>query len=337
LYSVQNFAAIKEAFDAVDSLQDLKLSPASLDDREHYQQLLFRQKNLRSLELNSITFDRFELKNWNIENLVLKSVNFVLPEAFQTFVSFIQSLDNISDLEIEILNGRSWNYNVILEHLLNLPSLTKLKWRFPVNAINIHNPSVKTFLIDTQTGSYSEILRNFPNIETLEFLSNKWSIDTNAVNSLENLRELKFNGMESWLLEQINCPKIHKFSVDGELSFRYSASWCKFFEKHQNIEHIELKARNVCKQYGSHFIQDFKNFPALKTLKNYDKIWSYHVKYIGDNLTSLEHLEVVVNESLVAEAVAYFQAKFPHLGCDSRKLQKRKDGAWDWLVSLRKF
>jgi hypothetical protein len=157
---------------------------------------------------------------------------------------------------------------------------------------------------------------------------------------LERLRELKFKDMDSSLLEQIDCPKIQKISVDGEMRFRNSKSWKNFVKKHKNIEHIELKDRNVLrKQYsGPHFLSYFQNFPTLKTLKLFDEFDNErHVEFIGDVFTKLEHSEVLVDELFANYAVNCFREKFPHHGCDSRKFRKRKDGAWDWLIMLKKF
>jgi hypothetical protein len=41
-------------------------------------------------------------------------------------------------------------------------------------------------------------------------------------------------------------------------------------------------------------------------------------------LEHLEYLEIVVREEIVEKAVAYLREKFPHLGCDTRKIQNVK-------------
>jgi hypothetical protein len=339
--SVANFATIKEAFDAVDSLNHLKFSSVSLSEWEVYQQLLFKQTDLRSLEFDWVNVGSFELKNWNLEKLVLNGVEFPNREVFQTFVNFIKTLSNVSDLELncyfdEFRNGN--NYKEILEHLLNLPSLTKLKWKKwggPQKALNIHNPFVKWVVIE----NFSEVGRYFPNIETLELMGSVFNNITD-INLLVNLRELKFNYMGPEFLGMINCPQIRKITIDCDIQSTKPIAWKDFVSRHPNVDYVELKGGHVLwrKSYGPHFIVHFKSFPALKTLKYLDNVNTWPlVKFIGENLTGLEHLEIVVNQSNVEEATEYLRLKFPHLGCDSRKLQKPKFGGWDWLVTLRKF
>jgi hypothetical protein len=58
-------------------------------------------------------------------------------------------------------------------------------------------------------------------------------------------------------------------------------------------------------------------------------------------------LEIVVREEIVESAVAYLSKNFPHLGCDTRKIQnvKEYDGfvtenqkrGLDRLITLRKY
>jgi hypothetical protein len=343
---VRNFAQIKEAFDSVDSLHHLKLNNIRKDDWNHYQQILFKQEHLRSLELAEIELESFETKGWNLEKLVLKSVEFPQPEAFQTFVNFIKSLNNIVELEIEVAmdeRRNNNNYDEILIHLLNQPSLTKLKWESPKKALAIRNLSVKTFA-SVRQGNYSEICRYFPNIETLELINENdygtWFpiMFVTGIESLVNLRELKFHGLGPHSLKTIqNCPQIQKISADGVLNHPTS-DWITFFEKHSNIEYVEYYGNSQKFYYGPHFVETFKDFRKLKTLKCYDVIKSWPlVKLIGDKMTGLEHLEIVVPESNVWKAAKHLQAKFPHLGCDSKKLQKKKNGSWNWLITLRKF
>jgi hypothetical protein len=339
LSSVTNFAIIKEAFDAVDSLHHFELDNANFFEWDIYKQLLFKQTDLHSLALNDVVVGSFELKNWNIEKLVLKNVKFENRDVFQTFFSFIKSLSNVSELEFDsCLDELTYhnNYKEILEHLLNLPSLTKLKWAIPVKALNIHNPSVKIFgavLVET----YSDILRYFPNIETLELTHS--GIDMTSMPSLIHLRELKFNNMGEFMLKNINCPQIQKISIDCDMQIRDPKVWRNFVQRHPNVEYVELKGGNVSwKKYSKPiFVAHFKFFPALKTLKYHNQINTYSLAELVENLTGLEHLEIVVIESDVKEAAEYLRLKFPQLGCDSRKFQKRQFGGWDWLITLRKF
>jgi hypothetical protein len=341
LEAVMNFGIVKEAFDSVDSLHHLKLCTVNLEEWPHYQQILFRQENLRSLALDRVNVGSFESRNWNIQKLVLKELMFQNEEAIQTFTNFIKTLDNVSELEIkffddEFRNGK--NYKEILEHLLNLPSLTNLKWHSPTTAkLKIRNPFVKTFGGD-QIESYSEIFSYFPEIETFE-LSFSFRLSVlNVLNSQKNLIELKFNYIDKFMLEKINCPQIQKISYDGDMHFKNSNCWKMFVQRHPNIEYVELKAHNKRKCSEPHFIVHFKNLPALKTLKYYNRADTLQIaKLIGDNLAGLEHLEIVMLGSNVVEAVEYLRLKFPHLGCESKRFQKIAEGSWDWLITLRKF
>jgi hypothetical protein len=342
LEAVMNFGIVKEAFDAVDSLHHLKLSTVNLEEWPHYQQILFKQKDLQSLILDKVEVGSFEVRNWKIEKLVLTDVKFPGKEVFQTFVSFIKTLQNISELELgfnddEFRNGN--NYKEILEHLLNLPSLIKLKWSLPKSALNIHNPFVNAFASkNIRSEIYSEVFRYFPNIETFELPLIFWSSDLIALKARVNLRELKFNYIDKFKLERINCPQIQKVSFDGDMRFKNSNCWKIFVQRHPNIEYVELKAHNKRKCSGPHFIVHFKDLPALKTLKYYNRADTLQIaKLIGDNLAGLEHLEIVMLGSNVVEAVEYLRLKFPHLGCDSKRFQKITEGSWDWLITLRKF
>jgi hypothetical protein len=341
LFRVSNFAQIEEAFDSVDSLHHLKLNMIGKDDWDNnYQQLLFKQEDLRSLALEDIVVGSFQMKNWNIEKLVLKSVTFPQPEVFQIFVNFIKSLNNVAELEIEFkhderINGN--NYDEILKHLLNLPSLTKLKWETPKSALNVRNPSVKNFA-STRQENYSEICRYFPNIETLEFVNYWIFLAMTGIESLVNLREIKFDGMGPFSLTMLNCPQLQKISADRVSNYPHSDDWKVFFQRHPNIEYMEYNADPHKFRYGQHFVQTLKIFTSLKTLKCYDTIKSWPlVKLIGDKMTRLEHLEIVVPESSAWQTAKHLRSKFPQLGCDSRKFQKKKNGSWSWLITLRKF
>jgi hypothetical protein len=361
LSSIENFNTIKDAFDAVDSLHHLKLNEVNFKDSK---EILFRQQVLRSLALEEIFVESFELKNWNIEKLVLKKLMFKNEEALQTFTNFIKSLSLISELEIGLVDDYrqeyTKNYKEILEHLLNLPSLLKLKWHSATTAnLKIHNPSVKSFFVDTgyYSANYFQNFPHFPDIETLEFSKFGWNFDSlsAAMNSLVNLKELKFEKITSDLLKAIDCPQLQKISIDGYIWCEDNKVWKQFVERHPNIEYLELTLTE-CNDLEPHFIKYFKNFAKLKTLKYHDfvdkcncktcnGIWLYNI--IGHYFSGLEHLEIVVREEIVEKAVAYLRKKFPHLRCDTRKIQnlekvsgygsEGKKRALDHLITLRKI
>jgi hypothetical protein len=344
LSSIENFGNIKKAFDAVDKLTHLKLGYNKTEDWGSYQQILFRQEDLRSLELAGVEVGSFEIKNWNIEKLVLKNVKFPKQEVFQTFVSFIKTLTNVSevklDTEIDEMENDN-NYKEILEHLLNLPSLVKLEWHVPDYLLNIRNTSVESYVnryCAMHNGNVWEIGQLFPNLQIM-CLNSVW--DTMYL--LENLRELKFSQMFPTMLESINCPQLQKFSIDGSMEFTNSKVWKQFVERHPNIEYVELKAHNnwCLKFKGPHFIETFRYLPKLKTLKYHNITGTSNemavVKFIGFTLIKLEYLEIVVLNSNVVKSAEFLRSKFPHLGCDSRRLQKRRYSSLDWLITLRKF
>jgi hypothetical protein len=345
LSSIENFGNIKKAFDAVDKLTHLQLGCTGIEDWGSYQQILFRQEDLRSLELDDVEVGSWKMKDWNIKKLILKDVMFPKKDVFQTFVSFIKTLQNVSELEIDInddefCNGN--NYKEILEHLLNLPSLVKLEWQYPSDLLNVRNTSVESY-VAVNVEDISIIGRYFPNIQKMCFRTVGDNVLT-TLNSLENLRELKFIQINSKILEMINCPQLQKLSIEGQTEFSKYKDWEKFVKKHPNIEYVELKNYTWWKKYqihGRHFIEIFEDFQKLKTLKYHDLQGDFNemavVKFIGDTLSGLEHLEIVLHESNVVKSAEFLRSKFPHLGCDSMKFQIKRRRGLEWLITLRKF
>jgi hypothetical protein len=90
-----------------------------------------------------------------------------------------------------------------------------------------------------------------------------------------------------------------------------------------------------------------KIWPNLKTLKIYDVLKKPTdlkdfdgmalIKFIGENLTSLEHLELVLSESIVEEVIQYLRTKFSQHGCNSRKQNLSDQRGYEWLITIRKY
>jgi hypothetical protein len=88
----------------------------------------------------------------------------------------------------------------------------------------------------------------------------------------------------------------------------------------------------------SAILEHLRLLPELKTLKMYltldDDEEIEAIEFIGENLTELKHLAIVVSENNVKEAVEMLQSSFPLLGCDSVKY-KKVERAWNWLITIR--
>ncbi len=346
LSSIHNVGIVKKAFSAVTQLTHMKLVDTKMEDWDTYQQLLFKQKYLRSLVLDGVDVKSFELANWNLDKLVMKNVMFPKKEAFQTFTSFIKSLNNVSELELDIFIDQLVypnNYTEILEHLLNLPSLTKLKWHSPnTTNLKILNPSVKQFSVFERFADYLEVFRVFPGIQTLEFPKNPYENNSwFAMQFLEQLNELKFSKIPiPNYLSSINCPKIKKFSIIGSMSFTDASSWVEFVKNHPDLEYFEVKSEDnsyMWNHFGPHYVEYFKSFTKLKTLKIYDvtniRNETRLIRFIGDRLTSLEHLEIVLSELNTKVAIRFLRFKFPQMACDWKKYDKCHNN----LITVRKF
>jgi hypothetical protein len=305
--------------------------------------------SLRSLELSFIEIKKFEWMAWKLEKLSIKTVLIQQKEGFQNFVAFIKSLDRVAELELDLIfdqrkNGN--NYREVLTHLLNLPSLTKLNWVSPdIVNLPIHNPAVTTFTIDDACRDYSQFFRAFPGIQKLELHQKDYIIRGNlsTLKMLKHLTAFKFGkNFDSRNLHHIIYPQLEKLVIDCDIDFG-NTGWNNFFERHPNIESLEMNVEFIFDSNEGYF-KLLENLKKLRILKiHYTKFEDRdfddiaHVQHIAENCVLLEHLELVVYESTVEKAVQYLRLKFPQHGCDSRKFKKYSETTeYLWLITVRK-
>jgi hypothetical protein len=191
LVTIDNFVAIQDAFNQVKSLENLKLHSLRFSKWESYQPLLFRQSNLRSLELIEVKIDGFEWNELNLlEKLTLQNVTFPQKEAFEKFNEFMKTLEKVSELELDIRDDQrdnKNNYNEILKHLFNLNSLSKLTLFCEnigslISGLQIQNPAVENL-----TTNQPAVRRYFPNLQQLR-IKNTTVPNVNFVSTLEVAR-----------------------------------------------------------------------------------------------------------------------------------------------------
>jgi hypothetical protein len=372
LIGILRLEIIRDAFNSVDSLRHLQLVDVELAEWPVYQQILAKQSDLRTLELDQVEIDKFEWDEWNLRKLSLKRVKFPRKEAFQDFVAFIRSLDVVTELELDIvedqLKNRN-NYSEVLTHLLNLPSLVKLNWMSPdISGLQIQNPAVRTFTVHPGLASYDQIFRAFPGIQKLEFSAlrdkqyGRFEIKNDslsAMSRLKGLREIQLGlGLICWdMIPKINCFLLEKLTIDCNLYFyhylddRSNGDWKSFIERHPNIQSLELNGTNGLGWNGI-YIKYLASLRHLRTLKirslleTLGRSWNNEpifngmlvVKFIGETFVDLDYLELFVSEAIVGQAVQYLRSKFPQHGCDSRKFKKLSGGrGYEWIVKLQKI
>jgi hypothetical protein len=343
LDSIYNFELIEEVFHPVDSLHHLKLVNILPGEWSDYQQLLARQTNLRSLELDRVEIDSFEYKEWNIEKLALKNIEFTMKEALESFNRFIKTLDNVKDLDLDFATVEKKNQNnfrELLVHLLSLQTLNKVKLNFYdadslIPTLPIRNPSVTTCVIDSAVSEYSKIFLMFPNIQSLYVIS--WQNTFSSLSSLKYLEEIKLYRVTPEISLFIKCPTMRKFSVKW-MSYFYnldSSFYKAFVENNPNIEHLVVELCDDIK-FLTYLISNLPQLKILDLSKTSTHKSAKLVKLIGEKCGNLEHLEMQLSSQEAEEAASYFKTKFPHLRCDLKQL--RCDRYVDnTLIKLRKI
>jgi hypothetical protein len=275
--------------------------------------------------------------------LTLKRIKFVQPEAFQTFVSFIKSLNNVSELAIHIVDDQREKYSEIWAHLLSLPSLTKLTWDYPKKSkLKIKNPSVRNVTIFGF--SMYNILDMFPNVDSLEFPLKMDYLDLLGFSSFKLLRELKLLEISPMALKFTSCPQVEKFSFNVANKSSYfeidASRWSNFFQTNTNINCVEANPKeNDAFNYPKPlFLEHLLLLPELKTLKFHFAIDIGEeietVQFIGENLAGLQYLAIIVSETNLQEAFQLLQSTFSQLGSDAKKYKKSARG-WNWLLTFR--
>ncbi len=336
LINFDNFGAVQEAFNHVATLKHLELR----DDRwkewinnwEFYQPLLFRQTNLRSLELSFLVIKNFEWKELNLlEKLTLQSVKFPQKEAFESFTEFIKTLEKVSELEFDIridqLKNQN-NYSEILKHLLSLKTLTRLTlFCEDIGSINsvlqVRNPAVTTL-----TTNQLSVFRIFSNLQQLNFENALINDDEELTGQicLNSLTEIKIETINFQNLLQIKCPRLKKFGVLNINDYQQDSTvFVTFPQNNPEIEELEMFGNSATAT-----IPGWNNLPVIdpndvaKLITNLPKLRIFKLprakflstmevaRLFGENFQKLEHFQLALRETEESEVTNYFQQKLPH-------------------------
>jgi hypothetical protein len=336
LIHFDNFEAIQEAFSHVASLKHLELR----DDRwkewinnwEFYQPLLFRQSNLRSLELSFLIIKDFEWKELNLlEKLTLTSVKFPQKEAFDSFTEFIKTLVKVSELKIDMRNDQlknQNNYSEILKHVLSLKTLSKLTLFCEdignlISGLQVRNPAVTTLTTNRLT-----VFGIFPNLQQFNFENSLvGNVEITGQICLSSLTEIKIETISFQNLLLIKCPRLKRFAALKIDDYqRDSTVFESFAQNNPEIEELELLGDYEEPNFdwilvvpgtnanANDSIQLIKNLPKLRILKMLPVIFVNTleiVKLIGENFGKLEHFEMALLRLDVVEVIEYFKKKLP--------------------------
>jgi hypothetical protein len=146
-------------------------------------------------------------------------VTFPQREAFESFTRFIKTLENVSELELDIQNeqrNNQNNYSEILMHLLNVEVLTKLTLNCEnienaVSGLHIQNPTVESL-----TTNQPSFHRFFSNLQKLHIKSTLFEMNENITRIMicqNSLTEIQIDAISSQTLLLFKCPCLKKFSA----------------------------------------------------------------------------------------------------------------------------
>jgi hypothetical protein len=338
LINIANFGAIQEAFDQVDFLQYLRLQ--SMKTRanrlESYLPLLFRQKKLNHLELVGVKVQDFEWEKINSpKKLGLKDLTFLQKEAFESFMKFIKTLDNVRELELYYMYDRPEKknyYREILTHFLNLRTLNKLKHydriEGVISGLQICNLAVTAFNTDE-----NRILRFFPNLQMLHVKDISDSDDFTGMAWIKSLTEIEIDGMDFQKLDMIKCPRLRKFLVKKIWSYqRDSTVFQMFTQNNPAIEDLELCRSSLPKiterdnrqvivaKDVAHLITNLPKLSIFKMSGAKNSNTMEFARLVGENIKKLTHLELAVREYEESEVTEYFQINLPHYKIAVKKI-----------------
>jgi hypothetical protein len=140
-------------------------------------------------------------------------------------------------------------------------------------------------------------------------------------------------------------------SIDGGFEYENAHHFCQFFERHPNIESLDLTIRSR-NDSDPHYIRRLKSFPKLKKLKFRDyaeTLNGYFLLKVVDQYPRLKRFEILILEEDYQNAVEIIRRKFPRrrYRWDSRKIQtmkkvgcilsEEKKRGWDRLITIQKF
>jgi Leucine-rich repeat (LRR) protein len=313
--------------------------------------------------LVSLELDHFPIMDfpdspeiWALKNLLKLSLGllkFPTPKDFENFTNFIKSLDKLTELSLNQLEDESIRESVdieeseeedesvvdenrnnimeILAHLLFLPTLTKLTFKYfswieteEIFNLHIQNPSVEELTVQRISERYMKI---FPNVRkiNLHFVD----ADLTPINSWTLLEGLEVEGFQEEMLFQIDLKTLRCFKIDVDYNVE-RASWRHFCLNHPQLERLEVGRYSF-----ENLLVVVENLPNLKTLifKGVDITdisEEKAIKMIAEKCAKLEYLEAGVEIMKAETAVAVLKEKLPGLrGC-----VKQINGSYEILDSV---
>jgi hypothetical protein len=224
-----------------------------------FQSILVKQKKLKTLSITNGKIEYFEhSSDWGsikIENLNISQLTFSRKSAFDEFVKFVQLQTNVKKLTLDIFSDEKKNgndYSEILNHLLNLESLTSLNITYAdcrklFGKLSINNPTVKTLEIgDIRFVNFAYFFKYFPKIQKAEFHNREhcrfMNVDFNALKMLDSLTELTIHFACESNLKHIQSPHLEKF-IAGTIrpANLKRPIWSKFAKMNPEVKYLKLR------------------------------------------------------------------------------------------------
>jgi hypothetical protein len=357
LVEIDNFEMIQDAFAQVNTLRYLQVQDIcrwrdSDKSWESYQPIVFRQTNLRTLELSFLRIKNFEWKEINsLKKLSLDRVLFSNKEAFESFTKFVKTLKNISELELDITEDQSENpsnnYSEILMHLLKLKTLLDLTLFCEdignlITGLQIRNPSVTTLATNQLSAVHC-----FPNLQKLH-VERSYGKNENFTGMicLNALTEIEIDDISFEKLTMIKCPRLKKFSAENIRDYEEnSLVFETFAQNNPEIEELELfKDSAEDEDFEWYYIPDIDAKDVAHLIKNLPKLRIFKMssvycldsmevaKVIVENFGKLEDLELKFLESEGYEAYNYIKKNLPHC-----KTSIKNDDIFSIIISVKKI
>jgi hypothetical protein len=319
--------------------------------------ILSKQEKLVSLELDNCTIMNFpdSPEIWAFKDLLKLSLGFLkfeTPKDFENFTKFIKSLDKLTDLTLKHLDyeeslderiRRSLtsddkipnDYTELLTHLLFLPTLSKLTFKYfdwyqnvKILNLKLQNPNVEDLTIeeitDGDTERYSKYMKVLPNVRKASVCFNgddEYTADMGHDNlydyalllkSWTLLEELEVQDRLEEMLYLIDLKSLRGFKTGSDWEME-PEPWEYFCLNHPQLERFEIRAN---------FFQNLpvivENLPNLKTLIC-KRIEPRHIseeeaiKMIAEKCAKLEYLEIHVKKMKAETAVTVLKEKLPGL------------------------
>jgi hypothetical protein len=288
------------------------------------------------ISTNCVQTDKFEIPGIVFsydQQFCLETVTFPQKEAFESFTEFFKTLENISELELDITTDQrerqSNNYCEILMHLLKIKTLTKLSLFCEDigNLISrwwVHNPAVK--MLDTNQLS---VIRYFPNIQQLHIKNTVLHVNENFTQAtcISSLTEIKIDDITYRDLPLIKCPRLKKFTTKKVWDYqRDSTVFQMFAQNNPEIEELELFRYQApllpaVPERDNRQVIDAKdvahlitNLPKLSIFKMSGAKLSNTLKFaglVGETFRKLQLFEFGLKKGEASEVNEYFKLKLP--------------------------